>query len=151
MLTPRSVSSTLSNGLTATLTEDRSTVSVGGTVSYTVTLANNTAQPISYQPIYGGYSAPPIPAALIVSNPASQTVYPLGATPALGYVGQPVILAPGQSLTETQTVTTNTNNGLTIAGGYSTPGQYTASTFLSFSSATQQSDGTVGPLTVTVQ
>ena len=152
-LVPRSVSSTLSNGLTATLTEDRSTVSVGGTVTYTVALANNTAQPITYQPIYGGGGlAPPVPAALVVSNPSNQTVYPLGPIPNLVSVGPPVTLAAGQSVTENQAVNTDTTNGLTIAGGYSAPGSYTASAYFGFSSGSASSGSTtVGPLPVTVQ
>jgi len=150
-LTPRSVSATLSNGLTATLTEDRSTVSVGGTVNYMVTLANNTPQPITYQPLYGGESAPPVPAALVVSNPSNQTVYPLGAIANLVYVGQPVTLTAGQSITETQIVSTDTNNGLTIAGGYSAAGQYSAEASFGFSSTapnTASTANTAGPLLV---
>ena len=152
-LMPRSVSATLSNGLTATLTEDRSTVSVGGTVTYTVALANNTTQPITYQPIYGGGGlAPPVPAALVVSNPSNQTVYPLGPIPNLVSAGPPVTLAVGQSVTETQAVNTDTTNGLTIAGGYSAAGSYTASAYFGFSSGSASSGSTtVGPLPVTVQ
>lgn len=152
-LIPRSVSATLSNGLTATLTEDRSTVSIGGTVNYTVALANNTAQPITYQPIYGGGGlAPPVSAALVVSNPSNQTVYPLGPIPNLVSVGPPVTLAAGQSVTEAQAVNTDTTNGLTIAGGYSAAGSYTASAYFGFNSSTTSSTAdTVGPLPVTVQ
>jgi len=43
ILTPRSVSTILPNGLTVTLAEDRTLVSVGGTVNYTMTLTNSTA------------------------------------------------------------------------------------------------------------
>ncbi len=150
---PRSVSATISNGLTATLTEDRTTVSVGGTVTYTATLTNSTAQPITYQPVYGGGGlAPPVPAALVVSNPSHQTVYPLGPIPNFVSVGQPVTLVPGQSVTETQAVKTEANNGLTIAGGYSTAGQYTANAFFGFDvGVSPPAPTTVGPLPVTAQ
>lgn len=150
-LTPRTVSAALPNGLTATLTEDRIAVAVGGTVNYTVTLTNNTAQPISYQPLYGGYSAPPLPAVLVVSNSSHQTVYPLGVTTNLDYVGQTVTLTPGQSMTEIQAVSTNANNGLTVSGGYFAAGSYTAAVSFNFSSSSQQPGGTVGPLSVTAQ
>ena len=43
LLVPHSVTTTLPNGLTGTLMEDRSAVSVGGTVTYTMTLANPTS------------------------------------------------------------------------------------------------------------
>ena len=152
VLTPRSVSATLSDGLTATLTEDRSTVPVGGTVTYTVTLTNSTAQPVTYQPVYGPGSAPPVPASLTVTDPSANVVYPVGPSPQLVYIGPSITLTPGQSVSETQAVSTTPVVGLTIAEGYSRTGQHAATATLSTIPATSgngQTNETVGPLTVT--
>ncbi len=152
IVTPRSVAATLSNGLTATLTEDRTTVSVGGTVTYTVTLANSTAQPVTYQPVYGPGSVPSVPATLTVTDPSGAVVYPVGPFPQLVAIGPSVTLAPGQSVSETQAVSTIPVAGLAVAEGYSRAGQYAATVTFGFvpsASGNTQAAPPVGPLIVT--
>jgi hypothetical protein len=125
-----SVSVLEANGLTATLAEDRNTVAVGGTVTYTVTLANKTAAPISINISADALTSPP--ASLTVRNSGGSAVYePVPGTPPLSSLS----LAPGQSLTTTQAV-----------AAYSPAGTYSAvATF--FDSAITNA----GPLTVTAQ
>jgi len=152
ILTPRSVAATLSDGLTATLTEDRTTVSVGGTVTYTVTLTNSTAQPITYDPVYGPGSAPPVPATLTVTDPSGAVVYPVGPFPQYVSVGPSVTLTPGQSVSATQAVSTIPVAGLTVAEGYSRTGLYAATATFGFvpsASGNSQAAPLVGPLAVT--
>lgn len=152
LVTPRSVAATLSNGLTATLMEDRSTVSVGGTVKYTVTLTNSTAQPITYQPVYGPGSAPSVPANLTVTDLGGAVVYPVGPFPQLVAIGPSVTLVPGQSVSETQAVSTTPIAGLTVTEGYSRAGQYAATAtfgFIPSAPGNGQVAPSVGPLTVT--
>ncbi len=155
-LTPRFVSATLSNGLTATLTEDRSAVAVGGTVTYTAALTNPTAQPVTYQPVLSGTNSFSVPAGLVVRNPGGQTVYPLGPLPQFAGVGPSVTLAPGQSVSGTLAVSTTSVAGLTITQGYAAAGQYTATaSFAVIPGATtntaQVAAVSVGPLIVTAQ
>ncbi len=147
VLTPRSVSATLSDGLTATLTEDRSTVPVGGTVTYTVTLTNRTTQPVTYQPVIGGVSIPNAPAALVVADPQGNEAFPVGAIPNYVSIGPSVTLAPGQSVSGAQVV------GNSSEGSYSTAGQYTATAAVSIipgASGGTQIGASVGPLSVLV-
>ncbi len=155
LLVPRSVSSTLSNGLTATLTEDRSTVSVGGTVTYTATLTNNTAQPIAYQPVLSGTNSFSVPASLVVKDPSGQVVYPVGPIAAFVGVGASVTLAPGQSNSGNLAVSTQHDPAATVSQGYSAAGTYTASADFEFGAVTPPAapsgTSTVGPLSVTAQ
>jgi uncharacterized repeat protein (TIGR01451 family) len=125
-LFPHSVSAILSNGLTATLTEDRSVVSVGGAVTYTATLTNATAQPITYQPILSGTNSFSVPASLVVKNSTGQVVFPSGATATFVGIGPSVTLAAGQSMTGAATVSTLDNSGYTFTPGYGSGGTYSA-------------------------
>ncbi len=150
-LTPRSVSTTLSNGLTGTLTEDRSTVSVGGTVNYTLTLTNSTAQPITYQPLISGTFFSNAPAYLAVTNSAGTLSFPTGPLPQLGGTGPSTTLAPGQSITGTVAVGSSSLAG---QGGYAAAGQYNATAsfaILPGASGGTQISASTGPLPVTVQ
>lgn len=150
-LTPRSVSATLANGLTGTLTEDRSTVSVGGTVNYALTLSNPTAQPITYQPELSGTFFSSAPAYLAVTDPSGKLAFPTGALPQFGGTGPSTTLAPGQSITGTVAVG---SAGLAGQGGYKAAGQYTAAaafTIFSGASGSVASSVATGPLFVTVQ
>ena len=133
LLKPLSVSVPLSNGLTATLTEDRSTVSVGGTVTYTATLTNSTAQPVTYQSFIYPTVFGTVPASLLINNSSSQTVYPAGPISAAVANGPVVTLAPGQSVSAAQIVSTKNDPGLTASQGYAAAGQYTANAFFSVS------------------
>ena len=120
-----------SNGLKATLSENSSTVAVGGSITYTLTLTNNTGSAVT---INATSTAPTQPAAsLIVKDAAGNLVYtPLPGVPAL----YTVTLPSGKSLTSTQSVS-----------AFATRGVYSASaTFSDTNPATS-----VGPLTVTAQ
>ena len=119
------------SSLTATLSENTAAVAVGGTVTYTLTLTNTTGAAVTINAVS---AAPTQPAAgLIVRDAAGNVVYsPLPGTPPFGTA----TLAPGQSLSGTQSVTT-----FAAAGVYSA-----TATFADTSPAT-----TVGPLTVTAQ
>ena len=146
---PRSVSAALPDGLTATLAEDRATVAVGGVVTYTLTLANGTAQPITYQPILGGVGpSGGVPASLLVLDPRGRTAFPLGALPSVVAVGPNITLAPGQLVSGTIAV------GSSNRGGYSAAGRYTASaafTVQTGQSGASPSATAVGPLEVDAQ
>jgi len=147
VLTPRSISATLSDGLTATLAEDRSTVARGGTVTYTLTLTNPTAQPVTYQPVIGGVSIPNAPASLVVADGQGNEAFPVGAIPNYVSIGPSVTLAPGQSVSGTQVV------GNSGEGSYSTAGQYTAIAAVGIipgASGGTQIGASVGPLSVLV-
>lgn len=143
---PRSVSAALPDGLTAMLAEDRSNVSVGGVVSYTMTLANGTAQPITYRPVIGG-PAPSgdVPAALVVRDAGGGTVFPAGAMPLFISIGPSTTLAPGQSVSGTLAV------GNSDQGRYSAAGRYNASAFFAVQAGQDSSSlvtATAGPLPI---
>ena len=148
-LSPRAVSAALPDGLTATLAEDKSAIAVGGVVTYTLTLANNTAQPISYQPVIGA-AAPSggVPAALVVKDAGGGTAFPVGPMPQFIFVGPDTTLAPGQSVSGTLAVGGNDE------GRYSAAGQYSASAFFTVQTgpdSASQTNTVVGPLPVAVQ
>lgn len=126
--TPASVTATEANGLTATLSENATTVAVGGAVTYTLTLTNNTGAVVTINAV----TSTQIFTALSVRNAANAPVYtPVPGSPPL----QTVLLAPGQSLTSTQAVS-----------AFSSAGAYSATAVFDDSIATS-----VGPLTVTAQ
>ncbi len=146
---PHSVSAALPDGLTATLAEDRSSVSVGGTVTYTMTLANATGQPITYRPVIGG-AAPSgnVPAALVVKDPSGRTAFPVGVMPQFISVGPSTTLAPGQSVSGTLAV------GGSDQGRYSAAGRYNASASFAVQTgqdSSSQETATAGPLPVDAQ
>ena len=149
VLTPRAVSAVLPDGLTATLAEDRSTIAVGGVVTYTLTLANATAQPITYHPIIGGaMPSGGVPAALVVKDAGGGTAFPVGPMPDLIGIGPSTTLAPGQSVSGTLAV------GGSDEGRYSAAGQYSASAFFAVQTGTDSASLTttvVGPLPVAAQ
>ncbi len=126
--TPASVSATEANGLTATLSENTTTVVVGGTVTYTLTLTNNTGAVVTVNAV----TSTQIFTALSIRNASGALVYiPVPGSPPL----QTVLIAPGQTLTTTQAV-----SAFSSAGTYSATGVFDDSTPTS-----------VGPLTVTAQ
>ena len=121
---------TSASGLTASLTQASSTVAVNGSLLYTLTLTNSTANAI---PVHSnGLNTPA--AGLVVRNSSGLIVYaPVpGPAPVLN-----ATLAAGQSLT-----TTVTANGFTAAGTYNTTATF---------SDDETVATTVGPLTVTAQ
>ena len=118
------------NGLTATLAEDKNTVAAGGTVTYTLTLTNKTAAPVSIS--YSASAPGQPPATLVVRNAAGSALFlPAPGPPPIDTIA----LAPGQSLSSAQTVSS-----------FGATGVYSASATYADSAVT-----TVGPLTVTVQ
>ena len=144
----RAVSAALPDGLTATLAEDRSTVAVGGVVTYTLTLANNTAQRVTYHPVFGGTAPSGVPAALVVKDAGGNTAFPVGVMPNFIAIGPSTTLAPGQSVSGTLAV------GGDDEGHYSAAGQYSASasfTVQTGADSTSQVATAVGPLPVNVQ
>ncbi len=120
---PRAVSVTLPDGLIGTLSEDRTAITAGQTVTYTMTLTNPTQQPISYQndsiinPVGNSVAGE-----LSVADPAGKPDGP-GFGGAVGYPQVPVVLAPGKSASTTYPLT------YAVAGinqEFTTAGQYTA-------------------------
>ena len=123
-----SVSAIEANGLTATLSEDKNTVSVGGTVTYTMTLANKTASAVLIQ--FSASTPTQPPAAVVVRDAAGNLVFtPVPPAPPLDTLS----LGPGQALTVSQAV-----------AAFSAAGTYSAKATFSDGPGT-----TIGPLTVT--
>lgn len=141
---PRSVSAAVPDGLTATLAEDTSSISVGGTITYTLTLANNTAQPIIYQPIIaGGTLSRTVPASLIVTDSHGSLIFPVGAVAQFISIGPSTTLVPGQSVSGTVAV------GGSSTGQFSAAGQYSASATFAIQTGPDSASQTataVGPL-----
>ena len=129
---PLSVSGVTLTGLTATLSEPVSTISVGGAVTYTLTLTNTTGVAI----LVRSTSTPSAPSAVVtVTGPTGGTSYqPIPGEPPLANGS----LAPGQTISTTKTAT-----GFTSAGTYSA-----TATFGDDTSGTPKN---VGPLIVIVQ
>jgi len=146
---PRAVSAALPDGLTATLAEDRSNVSVGGVVTYTMTLANATGQPITYRPVISG-PAPSgnVPAALVVRDAGGGTVFPVGAMPLFISIGPSTTLTPGQSVSGTLAVGDSDQGRYSAGGRYNARAAFTIQTGQDGSSAETV---TAGPLPVDAQ
>jgi flagellar hook assembly protein FlgD len=140
--TPRSVSATAPDGLTSTVSENTQTISVGGSVTYTFTLINNTSAPITFQVESG--SAALVSAtegAITIYNASQQQVYPITTDTVAGVLSS-VTLAPGQSVSGSATPNYN----------FTPAGVYTAEATFAILSASGAYEGvTVGPLTVTAQ
>ena len=166
---PHSVSATLpASGLTATVTEDRTSVQVGGTVTYTLTLANNTAQPITFQPVQrdarpsGGVGD-----ALTVINSTGGEggfvtfpVFPQGGFAQVITAGPSNTLAPGKSVSGTVLVGPGSPGGISSGGVYTAPSGFpTAGRYFTSVTFTVQlgqegvllDDVTAGQLEVDVQ
>ncbi len=126
-----SVSIVEPDGLTASLSENTNTISVGGSVTYTLTLTNATSAAVSIH--YSSAAPNQPPAGFIVRDPSgSQLPPPVPGTPPFEMLS----LAPGQTLASAQTVS-----------GYTVHGTYTAT-------ATFNDSGTFAtlpPLAVAVQ
>lgn len=103
------VSAPALSNFTATLSENAASISVGGTVNYTVTLANTSSTPATILTNTSNGVSVPI-ATLRVSSSSGQTLYPPvsqpGARPQDGPPPPPssgvVTLQPGQSLSQTR-------------------------------------------------
>ncbi len=148
---PRSASATLpTSGLTATVTEDRTSVKSGGVVTYTLTLTNNTDRAFTFQPVRR--SAAPsagVGDALTVKNADGGVTYPQGEFGQELTAGPNTTLAPGQSLSATEAV------GLGNArGAFPAVGRYFASVTFTTQFGQEEvllEDVTVGPLEVDAQ
>ncbi len=140
---PQSVSAATTSGLTATLAEDRTSVTVGSAVVYTLRLANNTGQPITYQTQLGcGIDAGREGASLRVTDAAGRAIFPSPDGSGCGAVavGPPVTLAPGQSVSDAVTP------GVTLSAA----GRYSATAGFAVESASESAFQftTVGPIQV---
>ena len=125
----QSVSVTEPNGLTASISENSSTVSVGGSITYTLTLTNNTGAAI----LTNAYSSQSLPANFRVVNQSGTIVFnPIPYTPQINTIS----VASGQSLTASQ-----------VVSSFAASGTYTATAAF----ADTLSNISVGPLTVQVQ
>jgi hypothetical protein len=124
-----SVSATATDGLVATLSESSATVAVGGSITYTFTLSNNTGAAVS---INASSPAPIAPdTVIVVKNSAGAIVlYPVPGSPPFDSAS----LASGQSLTATQ-----------VVSAFSSAGTYSATATFENPSAPIPA----GPLTVT--
>ena len=144
---PRSASVQLSDGLTGTIAEDRSTVAVDRIVTYTLTLTNPTAQPVTYRRPPGDLPDD-LPAAVTVTNAQGEVIYPVVVTEIAFPVGPPETLMPGQSVSNTIAV------GGAGLGGYSAPGRYQAVAAFSVDigeTGNALASATTGPLVVEAQ
>ncbi len=142
------------DGLTATLSEDNSSIAVSGKVVYTEILKNTSSASIAVVPrVINGTDGPNVK--LIIKDPSGTVVFGGGSQPAVDVSSQShpnqsgppslpgsIALAPGQSLTQKVSVSVFTKHG---------PYSATA-TFTIVSSASNTVDSaTVGPLKVTVK
>jgi hypothetical protein len=134
---PTSVSAQAQDGLTISLAEDRAIIAPNDVVTYTVTVANDTAAPITYDQVTG--QAPD----LTIKDSGGNIVWG-GAFPASTQVvglPVPVTLAPGQSASMPPT-------GITAL---SSRGDYYATANFSVTGASSPQTTSVGALEVVVQ
>lgn len=154
---PHSVSAALPNGLTATVAEDQTNISVGGTVTYTMTLTNNTAQPITFQPIQRDTRpSAGVGDALTIGEPTGGEggilTFPLGAFTQVIAVGPSSTLAPGKSVSGTVLVGPNGPGGFPNIGDYVARVSFNIQTGQSAAGTnTTVAQATVGPLEVDVR
>lgn len=123
---PHSVSAALPNGLTATVAEDRTSVPVGGVVTYTMTLTNNTAQPITFQPVQKDTrpSAGVGDALMVVEVAGGEgglVTFPTGGFAQVITTGPSNSLAPGKSVSGTVLVGPSGPGGFAADGSYTNP------------------------------
>jgi hypothetical protein len=112
------------DGLTASLSENTKSISVGGSVTYTLTLTNTTGAAVSIHYSAATPTAPP--AGVIVRDPSGNQIP--GGVP-----GPPPLdtlsLGIGQSLTSTQVI-----SGYTVKGTYNATATFTdGGTFVTLS------------------
>lgn len=144
---PLSVSATLPDGLLATVAEDRASVPVGGTVTYTMTLANATAQPITFRTLRGGMPSAGVGDALSLLDARGNIVYPQGVFKLFIYRSPLITLVPRQSMSGTLAVGADKYRGQIASAG-----RYTAT--MSFdveSSSGMPASATARPLIVDAQ
>lgn len=125
-----SLSQITATGLTASFSL-YGNVSVGGTVTYQMTLANNTSAAIPIRATSSPVSTPV--AQVVIKGPSGAVVFDSPPVPPLAYHST---LAPGQSISVSGTVT-----------GLIMPGAYSAAAVFSDDTAAPQS---IGPIALTV-
>lgn len=141
--TPQSVSAVAPDGLTATLSENTSRITPGGSITYTLMLTNHTHQTLTVIPVVGcGIDVPAVGGSVTITNASGITLYPLGGGCSEIGQGQSVTLAQGQSVSGTFTPSAV----LTVAGTDSVQAGFG---FIDGASRAVQSL-VLGPLTVTV-
>ncbi len=137
-------SAVAANGLTGMMSQAAATVSVGGSIQYTLTLTNTTTQVVVLQTTYRANQPPSVPVGLEVKDPTGNLIYPSNSIGGDG--GGPsrtidVTLQPGQAMSDTVQVS-----------GFKTKGLYTARAgFLTGSGPTSIITADAGPLTVLAQ
>ena len=151
-LMPRSVATTLSNGLTAKLAEDRSTISVDGSVTYTLTLTNSTTQPITFQPTFGPNDVSGVSGSILLTDPSgkSEPAAGISVTP-IGGTGPAMTLAPGQSVSGTEVVGNSTAYTYSLLGPYTATASFRVVQGGTTTSFGMEIDAMTGPLVVTAQ
>lgn len=101
-----SAAATLPDGLLASISEDRSTISSSGTIIYTIKLTNNTASAITVAAYHGlGDSPNNYPAGYTIKNAAGTVTYqePSASSPPPPPFWPTQTIAASQSLTRTIT------------------------------------------------
>lgn len=138
--TALSVSAPTAEGLTATLTQDKSTIAVmRGTVNYAMTLTNSSQSPVAVSVPQDDKGSPLPPVSLRITDSAGGAVYPragLGA-PVGGGATQTLTLQPGDFVQQTLQVT----NLFQVIGRCQATATFT----------TSGKQTTVGPLTLTAR
>jgi hypothetical protein len=139
---PLSVSSTNDAGLTMTLSENQSTVPVGGQVIYTMTITNNTPKAIAYAPIINGSTVvSDVGGEIVVDDPNGKVVYPpQAAIPQFVAIGTQITIAPGQSV----------SGSATVSGVFTAPGRYAASATFLYNTPSGGGTQSAAPLDVDV-
>lgn len=144
--TALTASAVASNGLTGTMSQSATTVPVGGSVQYTLTLTNTTSQPVVIRTFSVAGQAPMIQVGLEVKDPMGSLIYP---GPNVGGNGDEIgpikevdaTLQPGQAMSNTVQVS-----------GFKAKGLYTASAgFVAGAGSASGITAAAGPLTVLAQ
>ena len=117
-----SASAQTPDGLTATLTQGRSAVAHGETVTYTLTLTNNTSQAISHKVFQGCGYVGRENAHLRITNAAGEVQYPDPNGACAAVSPSPPALAPGASVSDTYTPPASafTTGHYTVIGSFDT-------------------------------
>ena len=147
--TALSASVTTPGGLTAMLVQGKASTSTGTPLTYTLTLANPTAQAVTVQAAgglndQGQYDLSKVSpyVGFHIADASGKWVYPdpNAAQPAIGFAPITILLPAGR------VISTN----ITVPGGLSPSGKYQASAnfLISGSGTTGEVDTPVGPLTV---
>ena len=139
-------------GLTATFAEDKASVALGGGVTYTLTLTNNTSQPITYEYISGCLvQAQHMGGVVTVKDAAGNGLFPDGNGCTAGFGPTPATIAPDKSVSDTVIFTPS--DGYEGDNPFTTAGLHyaTASFQISAPGTNPLTSPQVGPLTVNVQ